>query len=141
MKKRIASYLFAPRVLILAVAASYFCLISTVWLQEPIWGRHQEMFVSTLLFVAAVALVLNKTWSNLLAATISAQLPLAMFYDFWMFAKNAEIELFSQQHFHMLASELSSLDGERLLWCALSLVMLTLSVSSICCTPTVRRLP
>ncbi|HEV7905747.1 MAG TPA: hypothetical protein VGO96_18045 [Pyrinomonadaceae bacterium] len=89
------------------------------------------MYFSMMLLIAASCLVWNKTWSNLLAAILCGQLPAAISYDFWMFAKNLEVSIFSSSHIRMMLWDIAGMEWQPLLWCVLSFSMLSLSVTSI----------
>lgn len=131
MKARSVSRSFWPRIVILGVTVVYFLGIGEIWLNSPYWSHHQEMYFSTMLLIAASSLVWNKTWSNLLAAILCGQLPVEFFYDIWMFAKRAEISLFSSSHMRMVTRDLATMGWQPLLLCALSIIILIFSVTSI----------
>jgi hypothetical protein len=126
---------------ILAVTLVYFLGVGGMWLNGQYWSLHNEMYFSTMLLIAASCLALNKTWSNLLAAILCGQLPAAFFYDIWMLAKNAEIHIFSSSHIHMVMRDLAEIEWQPLLWCALSIIMLSFSVTSITRAAERRTLP
>lgn len=131
MKARSVSRSFWPRIVILGVTVVYFLGVGEIWLNSEYWSHHQEMYFSTMLLIAASCLVWNKTWSNLLAAILCGQLPIAFFYDIWMVAKNAEIPIFGSSHMRMVIRDVASMGWQPLFLCALSIIMLSLSITSI----------
>ena len=102
-----------------------------MWIRGDSWAYHREMFVATLLLVSALGLAINRVWSNLLAAIMSGQLPIAVLAEFWLLAKNAELATFSVQHFTTWLRLMSNADFKPILLINLSMIILSYSVISI----------
>ena len=78
-----------------------------------------------------IAVPSNRVWSNLLAAIMSGQLPIAFLAEFWLLAKNAELATFSVQHFTTWLRLMSNADFKPILLINLSMIILSYSVISI----------
>lgn len=89
------------------------------------------MFISAVLLISATGLVVNRVWSNLIAAVLSGQFPFGFFAEFWMIALNAELPLFSSRHIKTWIWAISSAGVTPILLLTLSTVILSLSVVSI----------
>ena len=96
--KKLLSHLLEPRSAILGVAVFYFVTTSSMWTRSPWWEYHREMFMAAVLVIAAIALVVNRVWSDLLTAVISAQLPFLFVAEFWILSLRSEFPPFSVQH-------------------------------------------
>ena len=137
--KRLLSHLLEPRSIILGFTVFYLIWASSMWIRGPLWDYHREMFVATILLISALGLVINRIWSNLLAAVVSGQLPFAFFAEFWMLSKNAEVTTFGSQHIKAWLWAISSAGLTPILWLTLSVVILSYSVVSIMRWPTDRQ--
>ena len=125
--KRIARILLDSKYVIFGVAV-FTCIL--VWLRSPEWHFRASVFIATLLMVSAILLLLDKTWSNLIAAILSGFLPLEFVSEFWMFAQNAEVPVFSYEHFIYFFSRIE-IKGRLLLFLALTLMTLAQAVFAV----------
>ena len=128
--KKLLSHLLEPRSAILGVAVFYFVTTSSMWTRSLWWDYHREMFMATVLVIAAVALVVNRVWSDLLTAVISAQLPFLFVAEFWMLSLNAELPPFSIRHIESFLRFIRVEPGPVLLL-TLSSVILSFSIFSV----------
>ena len=125
--KRTARILLDPNSMIFGVAV--FTLI-LVWLRSPEWHFRAGLFIAVLLMVSAILLLLDKTWSNLIATILSGFLPIEFLSEFWMFAQNAEVPVFSYRHFVYFFSRIE-IKGRLLLFLALTLMTLARAVFAV----------
>ena len=124
---RIVRFLIEPKSMIFGVAI--FNLI-WVWLHSPPWHFHRNIFMATLLMASSLLLLLNQSWSNLLAAILSGYLPIEILWEFWIFAHHAEVPIFSFRHFSFFFNN-SEIDGRVFLFIALTLTILVRAVFAI----------
>jgi hypothetical protein len=129
--KKLVSHLLEPRSFLLGTTVFFFVWASSMRIRGPLWEYHREMFIATVLLISAIGLVINRVWSNLLAAVVSGQLPFAFFGEFWMLSLNAEVPLFSSQHIKTWVRLISSVGVTPFLLLTLSTVILSFSVVSI----------
>lgn len=129
--KKLLSHLLEPRSIILGVTVFYFVCSSTMWTRELRWDYHRELFVATILLVSAVALVVNRVWSNLLTAILSGQLPFLFFVQFWMLSLNAEVPFLSLDHIKFWTRLILSEGSTPILWLPLSSVIWSYSAVPI----------
>ena len=94
--KRTARILLDPNSIIFGVAVFTFILVLQ---RVPEWHFQRNVFIAVLLMVSAILLILDKTWSNLIATILSGYLPIEFLNEFWMFAHHAEVPVFSFRHF------------------------------------------
>jgi hypothetical protein len=67
-----------------------------------------QIFSSSLLVIASLALLLKRTWSHRLAIILSGLVLFEdLFRDFWLLARFAEVPRFSYQHFSLWWPNLS----------------------------------
>jgi len=63
---------------------------------------YEEIFLSTLLFIASVALLAKRMWSSLAATFLSGLVMFECFFrDFWLLARRAAVPRYSYQHFSL----------------------------------------
>lgn len=87
--------------------------------------------MAVLLMVSAILLHLNTSWSNLIATILSGYLPIEFLSEFWMFAKNAEVPVFSYRHFSYFFFRIGEIEGTVLLFLALTLMTLARAVFAV----------
>ena len=87
--------------------------------------------MAVLLIVSANLLLLNASWSNLMAAILSGYLPIEFLYGFWMFAHHAEVPVFSYRHFIYFFRGIEIEGGEVFLFVTLTLVILARAVFAV----------
>ena len=133
--KRLLSHLLEPRSIILGLTVFYINWATLMWISGPLWAYHREMFVATVLLFSALGLVINRMWSNLLAAVVSGQLPFAFVAEFWMLSRNAEVSAFGSEHIKAWFWRISNAGPEPILWLTSSLVILSFAVASIIRSP------
>ena len=133
--KKFTSHLLEPRAIILGFTTFYFSSTALMWIHSPYWQYHTQMFVATVMLIAALSLAINRAWSNFLAGVISAQLPLALVADFWMLSGNAEVTLFSYEHFKIWWQGISYVDLTPFLWLTVSTVILSCLIVSYLSSP------
>jgi hypothetical protein len=117
----------------------YFVWTVAAWLNTPVrdshlaaYDYHLNVFMAALFFVAAAAgLVLNRTWSKLLATILCGQMPLAFVLIFWITAHDIDAMPFSPRQISRWFSELWRMPAEVWLWFALSSIILLYAVSSL----------
>jgi hypothetical protein len=124
---RIICFLIDPKSVIFGVAIFNFVW---VWLRSPEWHFHRNIFMATLLIASSLLLLLNKAWSNLLAAILSGYLPIEILWEFWIFAHNAEVPIFSYRHFSFFFNN-SEIDGKVVLFIGLTLMILVQAVFGV----------
>ena len=129
--KKLLSHLLEPRSAILGVAVFYFVSTSSMWSRSPWWDFHGEMFMAAVLVIAAVVLVVNRVWSDLLTAVISGQLPFLFLAEFWMLSLNAEVPPFSAQHIEICIRTILRPNPMPALLVTFSCVILSFSVVSV----------
>lgn len=95
-----------------------------VWLHSPDGRFHRNIFMAVLLLAASISLLPNTSWSNLVAAILSGYLPIEVVWEFWMYARNAEVPVFSYRHFGYF---FSNIEVEVGVFLFLALTMLTVS--------------
>ncbi len=125
--KRLTLLLVDPKSMIFGAAIFNFIW---VWLRSPEWHFHRNIFMATLLLIASVLLVLNKSWSNLVAAILSGYLPIGIIGEFWMYAYHAEVPIFSYRHFKYFFGNIEVGSGV-LLFIALTFMILGRAVYSV----------
>jgi hypothetical protein len=118
--ERVARFLIDPKSMIFGVAIFNFIW---VWLRSPEWHFHGNIFMAMLLLVSSLLLLLNKSWSNLIAAIFSGYLPIEILWEFWVLAHNAEVPVFSYRHFSYFFRDIE-IEGGILLFIALTLMIL-----------------
>ncbi|HET8669194.1 MAG TPA: hypothetical protein VFM05_00810 [Candidatus Saccharimonadales bacterium] len=128
--KRLTSHLLEPRSIILGFTTFYFSSTLSMWIDDPFWQYHREIFVATVLLISAVSLAMNSVWSNLLAAVLSGQFPFVFLAEFWMLSKNAEVTTFGFKHIQIWWWEMSHLGLTPFLLFTVSTVILSLSIVS-----------
>ena len=129
--KKLLSHLLEPRSAILGVAVFYFVTTSSMWTRSLWWDYHREMFMATVLVISAVALVVNRVWSDLLTAVISGQLPFLFLAEFWLLSLNAELSPFSVQHIESFIRLILSPSPMPILLVTFSTIILSFSIVSI----------
>jgi hypothetical protein len=102
-----------------------------MYLQSPVWHFSRNVFIATLLLIASLLLVLNKSWSNLIAAILSGYVPLEIFWEFYMLAYYAELPIFGYRHFIVFFFRNTEIDGRLLLLLALTLMILARSIFAV----------
>ena len=132
--KRIAQVLLDPKSMIFGVAVFNLIL---VWLRLPAWRFHGLVFFAVLLLVSAILLLLDRTWSNLIATILSGYLPIGFVNEFWMFAHHAEVPVFSYKHFIYFFSQIE-IEAGLSLFLMLTLMILARAVFAVIRT---RRFP
>ncbi|MBV9958511.1 MAG: hypothetical protein JO360_08825 [Acidobacteria bacterium] len=137
--RKLCSNLLEPRAIILGFTIFYFIWALLTWIRDPLWNYHRELFVAIVLLISALALVINRRWSNVLAAVMSGQLPFAFFAEFWMLSEYAELRPFSSRHIKAWLWGLSNVGLKPLLWLGLSIIMMSLAVASILLSHAARR--
>lgn len=80
--------------------------------------------MAMLLLVSSLLLLLNESWSNLIAAILSGYLPIEILWEFWMLAHHAEVPVFSYRHFSYFFRDIEIEGGILLLFIALTLLIL-----------------
>lgn len=125
--KRTARILLDPNSMIFGVAV--FTLI-LVWLRSPEWRFHGSVFMAVLLMVSAILLLLNTSWSNLIATILSGFLPIEFLSEFWMFAHHADVPVFSYRHFVYFFSGIE-IEGRLQLFLVLTLMVLARAVFAV----------
>ncbi len=93
--ERVARYLLNAQAVIFGLALFDFLWVSRRFHE---YHFHRDIFIATLLLVAALCLLLNQSWSNLVAAILSGYLPLVLLNEFWMFPHYAEVPILSYRH-------------------------------------------
>lgn len=116
-----------PKSMIFGVAVFNLIL---VWLRSPEWRFHANIFMAVLLLVSSILLLLNSTWSNLIAAILSGYLPITLLWEFWMLARWAEVPVLSYRHFKCFFANIQ-IDSGVLLFLALTLVTLARAVFAV----------
>lgn len=125
--KRTARILLDPNSMIFGVAV--FTLI-LVWLRSPEWRFHGSVFMAVLLMVSAILLLLNTSWSNLIATILSGFLPIEFLSEFWMFAHHADVPVFSYRHFVYFFSGIE-IEARLQLFLVLTLMVLARAVFAV----------
>lgn len=87
--------------------------------------------MATVLVISAVALVVNRVWSDLLIAVISGQLPFLFLAEFWMLSLNAELPPLSVRHIESFIRLILRPTSMPVLLVTFSSVILSYSVVSI----------
>ena len=87
--------------------------------------------MAALLLVAAILLLSKRVWGNLLAAVFSGYLPIQFFYEFWTFAKSADVPVLSYSHFSHFFSGIVEISGTVIFFFALTTMILSCSIYSI----------
>lgn len=128
--KRLTSHFLEPRSIILGFTTFYFSSTLSMWIDNPFSQYHSEVFVATLLLISAVSLAMNRVWSNLLAAVLSAQFPFIILTEFWMLSKNAEVTTFGCEHLQIWWWGMTRLGLTPLLMFTVSTVILSFSIVS-----------
>jgi hypothetical protein len=124
--RRAAAYLADPKCMIFGVA-----IFTLIWVSIHSEFRfHRNMHLAALLLAASLLILLNKLWSNLVAAIFSGYLPLEIWREFWMLARNAEVPMFSSEHFSYFFGNID-LEGGALMFIVPTLMMSTRSVFAI----------
>jgi hypothetical protein len=126
--KRTARFFLDPKSMIFGVAIFNFIWM---WLSSPEWHFHRNIFMAALLLISSLLLLLNKSWSNLMAAILSGYLPLEILWEFYLYAHDAEIPIFSYQHFAVFFFRSMEMDGRVLLFIALTLMILARAVFAV----------
>lgn len=124
--KGTARLLLDPKSMIFGVAVFNLCL---VWLRSPEWSFHRNVFMAVLLIVSAILLLVNTSWSNLIAAILSGYLPIEFLYGFWMFAHYAEVPVLSYRHFSSFLRV--EIESEVLLFVVLTLMIWARAVIAV----------
>ena len=132
---RTAQLLIDPKSMIFGVAVFNLIL---VWLRSPEWHFHRNIFMAVLLLVSSILLLLNSTWSNLIAAILSGYLPITFLWAFWMLAHYAEVPVFSYRHFSYFFRDIQ-IEGGVFLFLALTFVILARAVFALCVQDRVGR--
>lgn len=91
--------LLSPKAVIFGAAT--FNLV-WVWLRSSEIEFHQYIFMAVLLLASSALILVNRMWSNFLAGAMSGYLPVQFIYEFWMYAKAAEVPIFSYRHISYL---------------------------------------
>ncbi|HKY45795.1 MAG TPA: hypothetical protein VJM50_22075 [Pyrinomonadaceae bacterium] len=125
--KRTAHILLDPNSMIFGVAVFNLIL---VWLRSPEWHFHRNVFMAVLLIVSAILLLLNTSWSNLMAAILSGYLPIELLNEYWMIAHYAEVPVFSYRHFSCFFLRIE-IEGSVLLSLTLTLMILARAVFAV----------
>ena len=125
--KKLATFLIDPKSMIFGVAIFNFIW---VWLRSPEFHFHRNIFLAMLLLVSSILLLLNKSWSNLVAAIVSGYLPLEILWEFWMFPHQAEVPIFSYRHFSYFFGNVE-IEGGVLLFIAVTLMILARAVFAV----------
>lgn len=136
--RKLPSHLLEPRSMILGFSTFYYGWAFSMWNRAPLWDYHSQMFIGTVFLISAAGLALNRRWSNLVAAILSGQWPLAFLAEFWMLSQYAEVTTFSAQHFEAALRGFAIGSLTPLLWLSVSVVILSYSVLSIIRRPTER---
>ena len=125
--KRTALLLIDAKAMIFGVGVFNLIL---VLLHSPVWQFHRNIFFAVLLLASSLLLLLNKSWSNLIAAVLGGYLPVAILSGFWMLAYDAEVPVFSYRHFSYFFRGMAMERGG-LLFIALTLGILARAVFAV----------
>lgn len=139
MKRRTLPRLLEPQSIIFGFTVFYFVWTAAAWLREPLYryarldtpDYHFNLFMATMLLVAAAGIIINRMWGKLLAALLCAQTPLAFVFIFWMTAQEAEATPLSPAHIQRWLHALADIPPVAWLWLAISSIILGYAVPSI----------
>ena len=105
--------------------------VGWVWSRSPEWEFHKYIFMATLLLVSSVLVLIKRVWSNFSAAVLSGYLPVQFAYEFWMFARSAEVPAFSFNHFAYFVRDVAEVGGAVIFFFALTTMILACSAYSL----------
>ena len=137
MKTRTLPRLLEPKSITFGFTVFYFFWTLAAWLRGPVahypFSTHsyENVFMAALLFIAAAGLVLNRTWSKLLAVILSGHVPLVFVLIFWIAAEDAGAAPFSLRHISLWLRRLDWLPWSPWLWLVLSCIILASAAPSI----------
>lgn len=123
--KRLAAFLADPKSVIFGIAVFTFMW---AWLVSPEYHFHRNIYMASCLLAASILILLNKLWSNLVAAIIGGYLPFEALREFWMFPMNAEVPMLSSNHFSYF---FANIESGVMIFILLALLVLTRSVFAI----------
>ena len=118
--ERLGAFLADPKSMIFGFVI--FNLI-WVWLRSPEFHFHRNIFLAMLLLVSSILILMNKIWTNLVAAIVSGYLPLEILCEFWMFPHHAEVPIFSYKHFSYFFGNIEIEDGVLIYIAATSMIL------------------